>query len=92
MTSLDIKNFCKNTCHGTQQLPKGYNLGRNKKIPIATEIGFCKQKRGSRHRLKVVATLFLLPFTLVSKILVATGKTMSRHHILVSFVTTELLI
>ena len=66
-------------------------MGRDKKIPIATEIGFCKQKSGLRHRLKVVATLFLLPFTLVSKILVATGKTMSRHHISGSSVAIELL-
>ena len=66
-------------------------MGCDKKILITTEIGFCKQKNGSRNPLKVVVTLFLLPFTLVSKILVATGKTVSRHHNSVSSVTTELL-
>ena len=91
MNNLDIIKFCRDTFHWTQQLPTGYNLGRDKKIPVATEIGFCKQKSGSGHRVKVVATLFLLPFTLVSKILVAIGKTVSRHHISVSYVAIELL-
>ena len=41
--------------------------------------------------MKVVATLFLLPFTLVSKVLIAIGKTVSRHHILASSVAIEIL-
>ena len=52
-------------------------MGRDKKILVMIETGFCKLKSGLRHRLKVVATLFLFPFTLVSKILVATGKAVS---------------
>ena len=91
MNSPDIRKFCCDTCHWTQQLPTRYNLGRDKKIPVATEIGFCKQKSVSRHHMKVVATLFLLSFTLVSKFIVAIGKTMSKHHNSVSSVTIKLL-
>ena len=46
----------------------------------------------SRRCLKVVAMLFLFPFTLVSKKFIATGKTGSWHHISVSSVANELLI
>ena len=42
MNSLNIRKFCHDTCHLTQQLPTGYNLGRDKKILVTTEIGFCK--------------------------------------------------
>ena len=91
MTSPDIRKFCRDTCIGLNQLPTGYNPNRDKKIPVMTEIGFCKLKSGLQHRLKVVATLFLLPFSLVSKILVVTGKTVSRQHISVSSFATELL-
>ena len=33
----------------TQQLPTGYNLGRNKKILVTTEVGFRKLKSGLRQ-------------------------------------------
>ena len=91
MNSLDIRKFCRDTCHWTQQWPIRYNLGRDKKILVATEIDFNKLKSESRHHVKVVVTLFPLLFTLVSKILVATGKTASRKHNSVSYVVTELL-
>ena len=65
MNSLDIRKFCRDTCDWTQQLPTRYNLGRDKKIPVATEIGFNKLKSESRYHVKVVVILFPLPFTLV---------------------------
>ena len=83
MNSLDIRKFCRDTCHWTQQLPTGYNLGH--------DIVSANRKVGCDSVQMVVATLFLLSFTLVSKILVAIGKTMSRHHISASFIATELL-
>ena len=91
MNSPYIRKFCCDTCHWTQQFPIRYNLGRDKKILITIEIGFRKQKSLSQHHVKVVMTLFLLPFTLVSKFIVAIRKTVSRHHNSVSFVETELL-
>ena len=49
MNSPNIRKFCHDTCHWTQQLPIGYNLGNDKKIPVSTEIGFCKLKSGLRQ-------------------------------------------
>ena len=46
-----------------------YNLGHDKNFLVVIEIGFAnlkKKKKRSRWSLKVVATLFLLPFTLFS--------------------------
>ena len=49
MNSPNIRKFCRDTCHWTQQLPTGYNLGRGKKILVTTEIGFCKLISGLRQ-------------------------------------------
>ena len=46
MNSPDIRKFCCDTCHWTQQLPTGYNLGHDKKILVATETSFCRLKIG----------------------------------------------
>ena len=49
MTSPDIRKFYRDTCHWTQQLPIGYNLGCDKKIPVAIDIGFYKLERWLRQ-------------------------------------------
>ena len=90
MTHHDNRKFCRDTCHLDPITVSRLQSRSRQEFSCRNRDWFYKLKNGRDKNLKVVSTLFLLPFTLVSKNFVAIRKTGSRQHISMSSIATEL--